>query len=118
MGSGDDLGVDCVQSNPIYNLKTRLDDSDAVDGIYDNVEHVCNYYDPGVFHREFCNDKYKFATFSYNIRSLPNKWVDFQNMISDLNKNEFKFSVIAVQEREKWHLYNISWHIFLLKQSS
>ena len=98
MMAGGDLGVDCVQSNPIYNLKTRLDNSDANDDIYGNVEHVCNYYDSETFHREFCNDRHKFSTFSYNIRSLPNKWVDFQNMISDLNKNDFNFSVVAVQE--------------------
>ena len=92
------MGIDRVQSNPIYNLKARLDNSETNDGIYDNVEHSCIYYDPEDFRKEFCQDNRSFSTLSFNIRSLPNKWQEFQNTISSLNKNDFKFSVIALQE--------------------
>ena len=33
-----------------------------------------------------------------NIRSLPNKFNEFKNYLSDLNNENFKFSVIGLQE--------------------
>ena len=36
--------------------------------------------------------------FSLNIRSLPNKFAEFQNMLQSLNKDNFKFTVLALNE--------------------
>ena len=93
-----DLGVDCVQSNPAYDFKTYLDNSGANGTVYDNVDHSCTYYEPEDFHHEFCHGDRKFSTFSLNVRSLPNKWCDFRDIVSNLNGNNFKFSIVAIQE--------------------
>ena len=79
-----DLGVECMESNPVYDFKTYLDNSDENDIIYDNVDHSCTYYEPEAFHHEFCHGDRKFSTISLNVRSLPNKWFDFHDIISNL----------------------------------
>ena len=94
----DDLGVDCVQSDPDYDLKNCLDGTDSIDGIYNNVDHSCKYYEMEDFLHEFCHEPRKFSTLSFNIRSLPGSWVEFRDLIIEANKGNFKFSVVAVQE--------------------
>ena len=51
-----------------------------------------------LFIMSFCHGDRKFSTFSLNVRSLPNKWCDFRDIVSNLNGNNFKFSVVAIQE--------------------
>ena len=94
MGSPD-LGVDCVRDDPAYDFKHRnILDSD--DNLYSLTEHSCNYYEIDEFNSEFTARS--FSSFSYNIRSLPNKWNNFRDLIHNLNNNDSKFSVVALQE--------------------
>ena len=60
--------------------------------------HECSYYETDEFREEFVQNMCKFSSLSLNIRSLPGKWSEFRDYISDLNGNDFKFSVIAIQE--------------------
>ena len=94
----DDIGVDCIRSNGLYDFKNKFDDLGNGDGIYSNTDHNCSYYEVDDFHRDFGQVSNKFSTFSLNIRSLPGKWSEFRDMINNLNHINFKFSVIALQE--------------------
>ena len=98
MNQADDFGVDCVLSDPNYDLKNCLDSAQSVDGVYNNVEHSCKYYDMEEFIHEFSHEPRKFSTFSFNIRSLPGNWIELQDLITGVNKGTFKFAVVAVQE--------------------
>ena len=98
----DDIGVDCVRSSELFDFKNKFDDTEDSEGIYNNTEHSCLYYDMDEFRSKFCRDltlgSSKFSTFSLNIRSLPGKWEEFRDFVSCLNGKNFRFSVIAVQE--------------------
>ena len=39
-----------------------------------------------------------FSTYSQNVRSLTGKWTEFSEQMISLNSNNFKFSIIAIQE--------------------
>ena len=92
------IGVDCVRSNSDFDFKNIFDDSDANDGLYNNDNHVCKYYEIEDFKNQFSQECHKFSTLSYNVRSITGKWNEFKNLIRDINYNRFKFTVIAVQE--------------------
>ena len=96
------IGLDLVQSDPIYDFKNQLDDgNDNIDNDspYNNIGHNCQYYNQDEFVDKTKHLKgSKFSTFSYNIRSLPGKWSEFSQLVNTLNNNSFKFSVIAIQE--------------------
>ena len=89
MNGVNDLGVDCVRSSPNYNFKNCFDDAEFNDNIYNNVEHSCEYYEVGEFLSVFSHNIRKFATFSLNIRSLLGNWIDFRDLMTSVNKNEF-----------------------------
>ena len=92
------LGVDCVRSNSEYDFKCQFDDPDTNDGLYKDDNHSCAYYEINEFRTEFSQDTHMLSTLSHNVRSLPGKWNEFKNLISNVTCDKFKFSVIAVQE--------------------
>ena len=98
MDEAGDLGVDCVRSNPNYDLKNHIDSAESNDNIYRNVEHSCKYYEMGEFLNEFSYEPRKFSTLSLNVRSLPGNWTDFRDLVVGVNNNNHKFSVVAIQE--------------------
>ena len=100
MIEAENLGVDCVRTDPNYDLKNCYmgTDSDSDDGLYGSVAHSCNYYEIEEFLHRFSHEPRKFSTLSFNIRSLPGNWIDFRDLVIDVNKNNFKLSVVALQE--------------------
>ena len=76
--------------------------SDNVDSeditIYDNFRHECNYIGINEFQSKFKDTNNQVSFFSQNIHSLPNKWANFQDQITCLNSEKFKFTVIALTE--------------------
>ena len=85
MESVDNIGLDRVQSEEIYDFK-----SDSVQGnnpnlIYNTVSHSCEYYEIDEFQNNF-SLKNCFSTLSHNVRSLPGKWDDFQHYVNALNQ--------------------------------
>ena len=94
----DDLGIDCIRSSTLFDFKSKFNDTEYNDNIYSNTDHNCSYYEVNEFKKEFVQGSCKFSSFSLNIRSLPGKWSEFRDYIINLNSNNFKFSVIALQE--------------------
>ena len=93
----DDLGLDRVQSESIFDFKNKDGQHNNPNMIYDSVVHSCEYYELEDFQSTF-SKRNCFSTLSLNIRSLPGKWNDFKEYVALLNKESFKFSVIALQE--------------------
>ena len=58
----------------------------------------CNYVVIDTFISENIDYKDKFSIYSNNIRSLPNKWNDFIQIVEDFKNKKFKFSVYCFQE--------------------
>ena len=98
MNEEDNLGVDCVQSDPHYDLKNCFQGTDSEESVYCNVQHSCRYYEIDDFVQKFSHEARKFSTLSFNVRSLPGSWVDFRDLMRSVNKNNSKLSVVAVQE--------------------
>ena len=94
------IGLDQVQTDENFNLKNLMSDETNDDDIspYHNSGHTCKYYELEEFQNEFHSVSKQMSFLSQNIRSLPGKWSEFGQFISDLNKDQFKFSVIALQE--------------------
>ena len=92
------IGLDHVQANPDYNFKNTINDDEENDTPYSNVGHFCEYFEEEDFTYKFKDISKQISTFSNNIRSLTGKWDDFSSLITNLNKNKFKFSVVAIQE--------------------
>ena len=93
-----DIGLDRVGSSNEYDFKKQFNDPDGCGDLYKDTYHVCSYYEPDQFHREFSQERDKFSTISLNIRSLPGKWNEFKDFINLINNDNLKFSVIALQE--------------------
>ena len=65
----------------------------------DSIGHECRYYDTNEFNDLINNCKENFSLFNLNIRSLPNKIGELEELILESLSNEnFKFSIIALQE--------------------
>ena len=93
----DNIGLDRVQTESIYDFKKSFGQNNDQNMMYNTMVHSCEYYELEEFQNTFnCNGC--FSTLSLNIRSLPGKWNDFREYISLLNRDKFKFSIIAVQE--------------------
>ena len=93
----DNIGLDRVQTESIYDFKKSVGQNNDQNMMYNTMVHSCEYYELEEFQNTFnCNGC--FSTLSLNIRSLPGKWNDFREYISLLNRDKFKFSIIAVQE--------------------
>ena len=58
----------------------------------------CKYSDMNNFIEENHFYKDKFSVYSNNIRSLPNKWNDFREHMNDFISENFKFSIVCLQE--------------------
>ena len=94
------ISLDRVQTNPEFNFKNNITDETSIDEItpYHNVGHSCNYYEQSEFQDHFNNMDKQVSFLSQNIRSLPGKWTEFSQLISEVNNGSFHFSVIALQE--------------------
>lgn len=93
----DSLGVNRVQLEEEFDFKNNNTQDNAPTHIYSSVSHSCEYFEVEEFQR-ISKPKHAFSTLSLNIRSLGGKWGEFQEYINLLNSNNFKFSVIALQE--------------------
>ena len=70
-----------------------------------SIGHVCKYYDTHEFKELVNNCKENFSLFNLNIRSLPNKIGELEELVLESLTNEnFRFSIIALQEI--WQIKN------------
>ena len=94
------ISLDRVQTNPEFNFKNNIIDETSIDEVtpYHNLGHSCNYYEQSEFQDRFNNMDKQISFLSQNIRSLPGKWTEFSQLISEVNNGSFHFSVIALQE--------------------
>ena len=94
------VSLDRVQTDVNYDFKnTLLNDTDDDDSTpYHNIGHNCRYYEQDEFQNNFKNLSKQTSFFSLNVRSLPGKWSEFRQLITELNKDSFRFSVLALQE--------------------
>ena len=59
---------------------------------------TCKYYSIDEFQNKFKTNSNNFSVLSWNIRSLTGKLNEFHELITELNNQDFKFSVISIQE--------------------
>ena len=59
---------------------------------------TCKYYSIDEFQDKFKTNSNNFSVLSWNIRSLTGKLNEFHELITELNNQDFKFSVISIQE--------------------
>ena len=65
-----------------------------------NSQGTCKYYEINEFQeksKDF-STLTNFSTLSLNVRSLKNKWTEFNELLGELNHENFFFSVIGIQE--------------------
>ena len=60
--------------------------------------HSCGYYEVDEFQKKVEHLPNTFSTLSMNIRSLPGKMTELNDLIAQLNYKTFKFSIICLQE--------------------
>ena len=96
------IGLDRVRDDLNYNLKNTLSDITAGEtdniSIYSHTGHTCDYIEIEDFSRNVENLDKQISFFSQNVCSLPGEWGAFSDQIQLLNKNKFKFTVIAISE--------------------
>ena len=92
------FNLDRLQTDSDFDLKQSMLDNEENVTPYLNIGHSCNYYTEDEFIDKTASISSKFSTYSHNIRSLPGKYSEFCNLIKSLNSNNFKFSIIALQE--------------------
>ena len=94
------INLDHVQTNENFDFKNSFlnDTYDDDSTPYHNIGHNCRYYEQDEFQNNFKDLSKQISFFSHNVRSLPGKWAEFNQLISEINKNTFRFSVIALQE--------------------
>ena len=96
--TGVDINLDHVQMSDNFNFKSLRSNP-----IFDEKTHVCQYYEEDTCYQKFQNISEKsFTILSLNIRSLPGKWLEFNQFLSSTFGN-FKPSIICLQE-----IWNIS----------
>ena len=96
--NSDNISLGDIQQDFSFNAKSIFTDEDNGDNIFSGLKHSCAYYDTEQFQDKVRAITNQFSIFSMNIRSLPNKFNEFKNYLSDLNNENFKFSVIGLQE--------------------
>lgn len=99
----DTNSTDRLQGAHIYNslnLHSTLDNDDLP--MYKQQGHLCQYYEIDEFQEKVKNITKSFSTLSLNVRSLTGKLSEFKELITNLNHNNFKFTVIGIQE--VWHI--------------
>ena len=63
-----------------------------------DLNHSCSYFESNEFVDYIGNRAEKFSVYSHNIRSLNNKINDVQELLSELDTENFSFSVLLFQE--------------------
>ena len=84
----DNINIQGEQDNNLFNFQSQ--------------GHLCKYYEIKDFQNKIKASEQCFSTLSLNVRSLKGKWSEFNELISELNFDTFKFSVIGIQE--VWNL--------------
>jgi len=84
-----------IQGDMYQDLKSSLNDVELLNNLDGKT---CKYYDIDEFQTKFKNNSDNFSVFSLNIRSLTGKLNEFQEFISELNYQDFNFSVVSIQE--------------------
>ena len=96
--SGNNIGLDRMQLEKAFDFADPPEDSAIPNNIYNCILHSCEYFTTDEFNSNFHSLTSHFSTLSLNVRSLPGHWIEFEQFVNSLNKDHFKFSVIAVQE--------------------
>lgn len=94
----DNIGLDRIQTDPNFDFKHNLVDNLENNTPYESIGHNCSYYEQDEFNDKTKNISSSFSTYSHNVRSLTGKWNEFSELIISLNKDNFKFSIVAIQE--------------------
>ena len=94
----DNKGLDRIQADSNYDFKHNLVDNIENNTPYESIGHNCSYYEQDEFNDKTKNLCKLFLTCSHNVRSLTVRWNEFSELIISLYKNNFKFSVVAIQE--------------------
>ena len=99
--------LDNFSNDPAFNFLNTISETtdadednkmyDFSDSPYNNCNILCSYMDETKFSCTYKNLK-KFSFMSLNIQSLPSKFIDLNDMISNLNVNMCAPDVIALQE--------------------
>jgi hypothetical protein len=108
MADTPDLSLGKIAEGDIYNFLRKFnpdsDDShnfsstDDIDSPYKSADFLCNYIDENSFaSRPSCSSK-KFSLLSLNIQSLPAKFAEFLEFITDCNIHNNAPDVICLQE--------------------
>ena len=84
MTATDNINIQGEQDNNLFNFQSQ--------------GHLCKYYEIEDFQNKIKDSNKSFSTLSLNVRSLKGKWAEFNELISELNFDQFKFSVIGIQE--------------------
>ena len=80
MTATDNINIQGEQDNNLFNFQSQ--------------GHLCKYYEIEDFQNKIKASEQCFSTLSLNVRSLKGKWSEFNELISELNFDTFKFSVI------------------------
>ena len=84
---------------PVNSLTHVLHTNNADDILDDNLDITDSlYYDYNQFHRLLQPNKNNFSILSSNIQSLHAKFNELEAFVTDLQSNEFEFSIICLQE--------------------
>ena len=84
---------------PVNSLTYVLHTNNADDILDDNLDITDSlYYDYNQFHRLLQPNKNNFSILSSNIQSLHAKFNELEAFVTDLQSNEFEFSIICLQE--------------------
>ena len=99
--------LDNLSNDPAFNFLNTISETtnaeedykmyDFSDSPYHNCNILCSYMDETKFSNTYKNLK-NFSFMSLNIQSLPSKFIEFNDMISNLNVNKCSPDVIALQE--------------------
>ena len=84
MTDTDNINIQGEQDNNLLNFQSQ--------------GHSCKYYEIEDFQNKIKDSEQCFSTLSLNVCSLKGKWSEFNELISELNFDKFKLSVIGIQE--------------------
>ena len=84
-----------LQGDANKDLKNSLNDLENITNLDGKL---CKYFEIEQFQSTFRSNTSNFSMLSLNVRSLTGKFPEFQELIEDLNHEDFKFSIISIQE--------------------
>ena len=104
MGTENNISLDQLRSNEIYNLKTQY--NTCIRGLnestdkspFDYCDTDCSYYEPDQFAEKYKDHQSGTSYFHLNCQGLQSHWDEFHSLIQDLNKGKLKFDIIGISE--------------------